>query len=124
MTKIKPNARSKTELLGYIPLEKRIAQLQVAGLRTMLARDSLYDELASGRDAQIKPPLLPRHFEADMADVSELYRFYKERRRDIEDRIKDEVKRKAGVQGASPVNPAGEAAGDQGSGKAGEAASK
>lgn len=85
MTKF--TGKSKTELLGYVSLEMRIAQLQVAGLRTKLARDELYDSLIDREDLP-NPPILPRHFQADMADVAEYNRYYQARRAEINDKIR------------------------------------
>ena len=36
---------SLTEVHGYVPLHKRIAVLQNAGMRTMMAKDELYDNI-------------------------------------------------------------------------------
>lgn len=96
--------RTITERGGYVSLEKRLVQLQLAGINTRIAHDEMYDVV--GVKGFPPPPPLPRHFHADLADVSELDRQYRERRREIEDHIKSERARKAGVQGTSPVNPA------------------
>lgn len=87
MTNVKDWRSSKTELLGYVPLNKRIAQLQISGIRTMLARDALYDDLV-GRDDDIPVPVLPRHLQADMAEASEAYRYYKARRKELEAKLR------------------------------------
>lgn len=110
MTKVKDWRKSKTELLGYVPLNKRIAQLQISGIRTMLARDALYDDLV-GKDDDIPVPVLPRHLQADMAEASEAYRYYKARRKELEAKLRQTmVKPQAEPEVVPPSGGAGGAA--------------
>lgn len=95
--------KSKRELLGFVSLEKRIAQLHLAGLRNLVARDQLYDSVDGREEVLETAPPFPRHFEADMAEVSDLYRMYADRRAEAEVRI---AERKAAVkEKASQMNP-------------------
>lgn len=109
---------SVTEVHGYVPLHKRIAVLQNAGMRTMMAKDELYDNINdlvydnSGRIIGEKlevspPPPLPRHVDADYADVAEHYAIYVERRRQIRQRAAEQRAKKlqGGTGGSPPVNP-------------------
>jgi hypothetical protein len=75
----------KTERLGYVPFEKRLAAIMNAGLQLKSSRDEYFDSFS---DEDIKaPPPLPRHLDADLAEVSDLARKYDVRRREIEAKI-------------------------------------
>lgn len=108
----KGNPKSKLptrrELTGYVPMERRIADLKAAGIRTAAVRDQrYYDEIADGVDIEdlVIPPM-PRHIPADLAEVSDLARYYNERQKIIEQKVREinekrrEVARE--VAGASP----------------------
>jgi len=84
----KPNRR---ELTGYVPMERRIADLKAAGIRTAAVRDQrYYDEMKEGFDIDsVDIPPMPRHIPADLAEVSDLARFYKERQRIIEQKVRE-----------------------------------
>lgn len=85
---------NKRELVGYVPMERRVTSLMTAGLRTAAVRDQEYFDTIN--DDQSIPPMppLPRHIPADLAEVSDLAREYMGRRREIEARVV-EVRRKA-----------------------------
>lgn len=90
----KSNKPSKRELIGYMPLEKRLAELKAAGLRTAYDRDLKYFDLVKGEtEIEFMPPL-PRHIPADLSDVSDLYHVYHERRQELEKKLQ-EAKQKA-----------------------------
>lgn len=110
---------SLTEVHGYVPLHKRIAVLQNAGMRTMMAKDELYDNINDivydktgrmiGEKLEIAPPPpLPRHVDADYADVADHYAMYVERRRLIRQRAAEQraVRIQGGTGGSPPVSPA------------------
>lgn len=99
-----------TQTLGFTPLEQRIARVQMAGLQTLLARDKEALARYDGVGEDLLPPPLPRHVEPDLADVSEWYRYYVQRRFEIEDRVRalQLKKRGGGTGGTPPVNPAEE----------------
>lgn len=80
--------KTKRELVGYVPTEKRIAALLAAGLQTAMVRDmKLYDSTSEDVEGIDLPPL-PRHVPADLAEVSTLAREYAARRGLIEERIR------------------------------------
>lgn len=102
-------SRTKTLALGYVRLEDRLAQIQLAGLNTLMAADRkqlLYD----GIDEDSLPPPLPRHFEPDIADVSELYRAYRSHRIEIVQAAKEKMLEKQALaakqQAANPPSGA------------------
>lgn len=74
---------TKRELVGYVPMERRITALMAAGLRTAAFRDSEYYDTIKGEDDLPVSPL-PRHMPADLAEVSDLAREYSARKREIE----------------------------------------
>lgn len=119
--------KSRTELLGYVPLERRIASLQISGLRTSVYRDRLA-QMGLLPDAKyfdtesehyVPPVPLPRHMDADLAEVSELGRYYFQKRASIETRIREERKlRVAEARGAGSEEgsqPSSSPPGDTGS---------
>ena len=58
---------NKRELVGYVPMEKRVTSLMAAGLRTAAVRDQEYFDTIND-DGNIPPiPPLPRHMPADPA---------------------------------------------------------
>lgn len=78
---------NKRELVGYVPMERRVTALMAAGLRTAAVRDQEFFDTIND-DESIPPiPPLPRHIPADLADVSDLAREYMARRREIEARV-------------------------------------
>jgi len=100
----KSDLPNKRELIGYMPLEKRIAELKAAGLRTAYHRDrKFYDYLRGEEDGEFIPPL-PRHMPADLAEVADLYHEYQARRREIEARLNVtlEERRRAGGKPRPP----------------------
>ena len=70
-------------------MERRIADLKAAGIRTAAVRDQRYfDEIAQDAELQnMEIPPMPRHIPADLAEVSDLARYYNERQKMIEQRF-------------------------------------
>jgi len=102
----KSEQRSKRELVGYMPMEKRITALMAAGLRTAAQKDvDYYDSIKQDDDLPIPP--IPRHFPADLAEMSEHARHYAERRREIEDRVKEARQKRLEAFRASQNSPGG-----------------
>jgi len=94
-----------------MPLEKRIAELKAAGLRTAYDRDKKYfDDVVGNQNIEFIPPL-PRHIPADLSDVSDLYHHYQERKMELEQRIQkmrqDAVAEKKPEEPASSDTPPG-----------------
>lgn len=101
--------------LGYVSLEERLNRLQLAGLRTIVARDKFGQMLPipdEYYDKDLRPVLFNRHEVPDVADVHEAYLVMKERRERIFQQAKERkaekerAQREAGVQGPPPVSPA------------------
>lgn len=107
----------KCEHLGFVPFEKRVAMVMNAGLSRQVlmertfGRSELFD--GDGEEDFLPPPPLPRHLDADLAEVSELAREYAQRKAQIEERIaakaaqakleqKVQVPPAAGKQGGEP----------------------
>ena len=69
---VKSKLPTRRELTGYVPMERRIADLKAAGIRTAAVRDQrYYDEIAEGIDfTDVEIPPMPRHIPADLAAVS------------------------------------------------------
>lgn len=117
----KGNAKSKLptrrELTGYVPMERRIADLKAAGIRTAMVRDQRYfDEIAAEVDwNDLEIPPMPRHIPADLAEVSDLARYYSERQKIIEQKVREinekrrELARDA-VGASPPPEPPGKGA--------------
>lgn len=97
----------KCERLGYVRFEKRLASILSAGLQLRVARDELHDSFSD--DDLPTPPPLPRHLEADLAEVSEAARFYQARRVEIQEREVERarVAREAKDKTPPEVNPDG-----------------
>ena len=75
----------KTERLGYVPFQKRVAAILTAGIQLKISRDEFFDSFDD--ESFPPPPPMPLHLDADLADVSELARLDSSRRRDIEERL-------------------------------------
>lgn len=89
------SGRSMTQLAGYVPSEKRAADLLMAGLIRQAVADEYYDsqfEYAGMEDVPPIPPL-SRAFPQDLADVYQLAAEYRERSRIINERIQMAVER-------------------------------
>lgn len=120
----------KCTRLGYATFEKRLATILNAGLTLQIARDAHFSGKnfdSYAEDDLKRPPPLARHLEPDLAEVSELARYYASRKADIEARMRakreaDALERKqalakseaAGgglqpprVEGEAPVAPKG-----------------
>ena len=96
---------NKRELVGYVPMEKRVTSLMAAGLRTAAVRDQEYFDTIND-DGNIPPiPPLPRHMPADLADVSDLAREYMARRREIEARVVEARQKAAEKPQEGPQGP-------------------
>jgi len=119
---LKSNKPNRRELVGYLPLEKRLAALKMAGLNTAYDKDKRYFDLVKGEeDIEFMPPL-PRHIPADLSEVSDVYHYYQDRRRELEQRVQETLKKKRtpnGAEGAgdTPTNepPPGRSAVEGGS---------
>lgn len=102
----KSKQRSKRELVGYLPMEKRITAIMAAGLRTAAQKDvDYYDSIKQDDDLPIPP--IPRHFPADLAEMSEHARHYADRRRQIEERVKETRQKRIEALRASQQSPGG-----------------
>lgn len=124
------DSTDKCERLGYAKFEKRLATILNAGLTLQMARDAHFSgkNFDSFKEDDLKhPPPLARHLEPDLAEVSELSRFYSQKKADIEARLRakrdaDALERRqalakaeaAGgglqpprVEGEAPVEPKG-----------------
>ena len=107
------NSKSKLptrrELTGYVPMERRIADLKAAGIRTAAVRDQRYfDEIAAEVDwNDLEIPPMPRHIPADLAEVSDLARYYSERQKIIEEKVREinEKRRELAHDAAGPSAP-------------------
>lgn len=86
------DTKDRCERLGYVPSHKRIAQLISAGLNLQVTRDELWDVISKDEslieDLPAMPPLR-RHLDADLADLSQISRIYAERKRTIEERVRE-----------------------------------
>jgi len=101
----KSNKPNRRELVGYLPLEKRLAALKMAGLNTAFDKDKKYFDLIKGEeDIEFMPPL-PRHVPADLAEVSDVYHYYQEKRKQLEDRVRQALQNKAAVQPPGEAKP-------------------
>lgn len=74
------------ELIGYMPLEKRVAAILAAGLNTAASKDMRYYDDDVGLESV---PPFPRHMAADLAEVYEQAAIYRERRMAIEQSIRE-----------------------------------
>lgn len=105
--------KNKRELVGYVPMAKRIADLKAAGIRTAAVRDERYFDDLVGDKAYDKfdiPPL-PRHIPADLSEVADLAREYKARQAAIEEKVRQYMEARAvspGVGPSAPREPAAE----------------
>jgi len=88
---VKSKLPTRRELTGYVPMERRVADLKAAGIRTAAVRDQRYfDEIAAEVDwKDIEIPPMPRHIPADLAEVSDLARYYNERQKIIEQKVRE-----------------------------------
>ena len=105
--------KSKRELVGYVPMAKRIADLKAAGIRTAAVRDERYydDLLGDKAYKEFEIPPLPRHIPADLSEVADLAREYKARQAAIEERVREYMEARAnssGVGASPPREPAAE----------------
>jgi len=104
----KSDLPNKRELIGYMPLEKRIAELKAAGLRTAYDRDAKFYDYIKGEEGGDFVPPLPRHIPADLSEVADLYHYYQDRKRELEERLRAQqearinAEKKASVSGGSP----------------------
>lgn len=78
---------NKRELVGYIPMHRRVAALIAAGLNTAASKDMQYYDMLGEDVGELSAPPLPRHLPSDLSDVSDLARIYKERRAEIEAKV-------------------------------------
>lgn len=106
--------KTKRELVGYVPTEKRIAALLAAGLQTSMVRDMKFYDSTSEDVEGIELPPLPRHVPSDLAEVSTLAREYAARRAFIEERIRSS-------SAEHQAKPAGDSAAEKSSQTAQEA---
>ena len=101
---VQMDPKSKTQLAGYVPSEKRVADLLMAGLIRSAAADTWYDSQFDFSNIDDFPeiPPLPRAFASDLADVSMLAKEYKLRSAVINDRIQTAAAQKGGLQKKQP----------------------
>ena len=96
---------NKRELVGYVPMERRVTALMAAGLRTAAVRDEeFFDSINDDETIPPMPPL-PRHMPADLAEVSDLAREYMARRREIEARVVEARQKAAEKPQEGPQGP-------------------
>lgn len=96
---------NKRELVGYVPMERRVTALMAAGLRTAAVRDQeFFDSINDDETIPPMPPL-PRHMPADLAEVSDLAREYMGRRSEIEARVVEVRRRAAEKPQEGPQGP-------------------
>lgn len=92
---LKFKEKSVTDALGFETLEKRLARISMSGLTTLMSKDMshVYDTASDAfEDLQaVRPPPMPRHFVPDLADASQYFREYKERRKQIYDNHMEKV---------------------------------
>lgn len=98
--------RSMTDTTDYVPAEKRIRALLLAGKRLAEVRGELYDTHDKGAPAVSAPRF--RDLSFDLADASELQRANAQRLRGVRDRVtarrKKILERKLAAQAkAAPV---------------------
>lgn len=86
---VKMPSLSKVQLSGYVPDEKRVADLLHAGLLRSAVADEYYDTLFDFAGIQDLPaiPPLPRAFPSTLAEVSEVAREFKERSLALNERL-------------------------------------
>lgn len=105
----KSKLATRRELTGYVPMERRIADLKSAGIRTAAVRDQRYfDEIKNGvKIEEIDIPPMPRHIPADLAEVSDLARYYNWRQKIIEQKVREinEKRRELAPDAAGPSAP-------------------
>lgn len=97
---------TKRELVGYVPMEKRVTALMAAGIRTASERDEQFFDTINSEGIPPMPPL-PRHMPADLAEVSDLAREYQERRRIIEARLEEARQKLQEGSGVTPKDDSG-----------------
>lgn len=108
----KMDPKSRTQLAGYVPSEKRVTDLLNAGLIRQAAADTWYDSQFDFSDLENLPdiPPIPRHAPQDLAEVSMLAKHYQERSRIINERLriaseKGKLKKRA-AEPPPPLKPA------------------
>lgn len=106
----KPRGKSLTQLAEYVPLQKMLANLTIAGLNAANRQALEYYDSNRGPD-DVDIPLLPRHINPDITEVSMVASHFAEQKMIIEERVRlrheEEVEKARAAQQAEANPPPG-----------------